>query len=223
MKETVKVCKWGLFGGTFDPVHNGHLRCAVEMLEIFNLNRIMFVPASRPPHKLDAAITPFYHREQMIRLAIEGNPVFSFSDVEKTRDGVSYSVETVEYILDKYRLDNIELYFILGQDAFHAITTWKDWERLLLMCHFAVMTRPGYVNKGLGEILGNEIASRFTYEDVADGFRGPTGHMVYFREVTFLDIASSNVRSRAGAGKDIRYLVPEEIRHYIERNSLYKK
>ena len=88
--------KWGLFGGTFDPVHMGHLRCAVEILEVFDLNRIVFVPAARPPHKLNAASTSFYHREQMLRLAIEGNPVFSFSDVEKTRGGISYSVETVE-------------------------------------------------------------------------------------------------------------------------------
>jgi nicotinate-nucleotide adenylyltransferase len=223
MKEKANVRKWGLFGGTFDPVHIGHLRCAAEMLEIFNLNRIIFVPASKPPHKLDADITSFYHRGQMISQAIEGNPVFSFSDVEKTREGASYSVETVEYILDKYRLDNIELYFILGQDAFHAITTWKDWERLLLMCHFAVMTRPGYQNKGLAEILGEEFASRFVYEDNEDGFRGPTGQLIYFREVTFLDISSSNIRKRAATGKDIRYLVPEDVRHYIERNSLYKK
>jgi len=131
-------------------------------------------------------------------------------------------VETVEYILDKYRLDNIELYFILGQDAFHAITTWKDWEKLLLLCHFAVMTRPGYQDKGLGEILGKEFASRFVYEENADGFRGPTGHLVCFREVTFLDIASSNIRKRASSGKDIRYLVPETVRHYIERNALYQ-
>jgi nicotinate-nucleotide adenylyltransferase len=78
--------KWGLFGGTFDPIHIGHLRCASEMLELFHLNRIIFVPAARPPHKLDAAITPFYHREQMIRLAIEENPAFSFSDVENRRE-----------------------------------------------------------------------------------------------------------------------------------------
>jgi nicotinate-nucleotide adenylyltransferase len=214
--------KWGLFGGTFDPVHIGHLRCAVEILEIFDLNRIIFVPAARPPHKLNAAITSFYHREQMIRLAIEGNPIFSFSDAEKERRGISYSVETVEYILEKYRLDNLELYFILGQDAFHAIRTWKDWERLLLLCHFAVMTRPGYANQGLKEILGEEFASRFFYEKAVEGFRGPTGHVIYFREVTFLDIASGIVRNRVKEGKDIRYLVPEEIRHYILKNALYK-
>jgi nicotinate-nucleotide adenylyltransferase len=215
--------KWGLFGGTFDPIHIGHLRCASEMLELFDLNRIIFVPAARPPHKLNAAITPFYHREQMIRLAIEGNPDFSFSDVENRREKTSYSVETVEYLLDQYRLEKLDLYFILGQDAFHAIRTWKDWERLLLMCHFAVMTRPGYVNLGLEEILTPEFASRFEYDEGARGFRGPTGHLIYFREVTFLDIASSNIRNRAKERKDIHYLVTDEVRHYIAKNSLYRE
>ncbi|MBU1966227.1 MAG: nicotinate-nucleotide adenylyltransferase [Proteobacteria bacterium] len=215
--------KWGLFGGTFDPIHIGHLRCASEMLEIFDLNRIIFVPASRPPHKLTAAITPFYHREQMIRLAIEGNPAFSFSDVENRREVTSYSVETVEYVLDKYRLENLELYFILGQDAFHAIRTWKDWERLLLLCNFAVMTRPGYDNRGLETILVPEFASRFAYDESVRGFRGPTGHMIYFREVTFLDIASSNIRNRAKEEKDIRYLVTDDVRHYIVKNALYRE
>jgi nicotinate-nucleotide adenylyltransferase len=215
--------KWGLFGGTFDPIHIGHLRCATEMLEIFALNRIVFVPASRPPHKLEGAITPFYHREQMIRLAIEGNPAFSFSDVENRRDGFSYSVETVEYILDKYRLENLELYFILGQDAFHAIRTWKEWERLILLCNFAVMTRPGYVNHGLETILTPEYTSRFIYDEGVKGFRGPKGHMLYFREVTFLDVASSNIRGRAKEGKAINYLVPDSVRHYIVKNALYKE
>jgi nicotinate-nucleotide adenylyltransferase len=214
--------KWGLFGGTFDPIHIGHLRCAEEMIDLFNLNRIIFVPASRPPHKINAAITPFYHREQMIRLAIEGNPVFSFSDVENRRGGTSYSVETVEYLLDKYRLENLDLYFILGQDAFHAIRTWKDWERLLTICNFAVMTRPGYSNQGLGTILTEEFASRFTYDAEVKGYHGPTGRTIYFREVTFLDISSSNIRQRAKEGRSVNYLVTNEVRHYIAKNSLYR-
>jgi len=193
------------------------------MLELFNLNRIIFVPAARPPHKLNAAITPFYHREQMIRLAIEGNPEFSFSDVENRREKTSYSVETVECLLDKYRLEKLEIYFILGQDAFHAIRTWKDWERLLLMCHFAVMTRPGYMHRGLEEILTPEFASRFTYDEGVRGFRGPTGHVICFREVTFLDIASSNIRKWAKEGKDVHYLVTDEVRRYIVKNSLYRE
>lgn len=213
--------KWGLLGGTFDPIHMGHLRCAEEILEMFDLNRIIFVPASRPPHKLGAEITPFFHREQMVRLAIEDNPSFSFSDVENQREGKSYSVETIEYFLSRY-LKDLELYFILGQDAFHAIQTWRDWNRLLLLCHMVVMTRPGYENRGLATILPEDFASRFTYEEELDGYRGPTGHMIYFREVTFLDIASSNIRQRAKASQSIAYLVPDTVRRYIVKNELYK-
>ena len=213
--------KWGLFGGTFDPIHFGHLRSAEEIMEIFQLNRIIFVPSSRPPHKLEAEITSFYHREQMVRMSIEGNVNFSFSEVENLRAGKSYSVETVEYILNKY-MENLELYFIVGQDAFEAITTWKEWEKLLLLCNFAVMTRPGYKNKGLDNILTKEFAAQFVYDKQVDGFKGPTGHAIYFRNTTFLDISSSRIRTMAKTGKSVRYLAPDNVRQYIAKNSLYK-
>ena len=213
--------KWGLLGGTFDPIHIGHLRCAEEILEIFALNRIIFVPASRPPHKIEADITSFYHREQMVRLAIEGNPSFSFADVENQREGKSYSVRTIEYFLDKY-LKQLELYFIVGQDAFHAIQTWKEWEKLLLLCNFDVMTRPGYENRGLQGILPPDFAARFSYDAARQGWTGPTGHFIFFREVTFLDISSSNIRKRAREGLSITYLVPDPVRRYIVKNQLYK-
>ncbi len=212
--------KWGLLGGTFDPIHMGHLRCAEEIREIFDLNRIIFIPASHPPHKLDAAVTSFYHREQMVRLAIEGNPSFSFSDVENLRAGKSYSIETVEYFLNKY-LKSIEIYFILGQDAFQAIQTWKDWQKLLLLCNFSVLTRPGYESMGLSGILPEEFARQFIYDEAADGYRGPSGHLIYFRQVTFLDISSSDVRARVKNGKSITYLTPDSVRHYIKKNKLY--
>ncbi len=213
--------KWGLLGGTFDPIHIGHLRCAEEVLEIFELNRIIFVPASRPPHKIEADITSFYHREQMVRLAIEGNPSFSFSDVENQREGKSYSVRTTEYFLDKY-LKQLELYFIVGQDAFHAVQTWKEWEKLLLLCNFVVMTRPGYENRGLQGILPPDFAARFSYDAARKGWIGPTGHFIFFREVTFLDISSSGIRKRAREGRSISYLVPDAVRRYIVKNQLYK-
>ncbi|MEW6333722.1 MAG: hypothetical protein AB1558_05595, partial [Thermodesulfobacteriota bacterium] len=97
-----------------------------------------------------------------------------------------------------------------------------DWERLILLCHFAVMTRPGYVNQGLETILTAEFASRFAYDEQARGFRGPTGRIISFNEVTFLDIASSDIRQRAREGKTIKYLIPEEVRRYIGKNSLYR-
>jgi nicotinate-nucleotide adenylyltransferase len=214
--------RWGLLGGTFDPIHFGHLRAAEEMLQIFDLNRIIFIPSSRPPHKLEAEITSFYHREQMVRMAIEGNVSFSFSDVENLRSGKSYSVETVEYILNKY-LEDLELYFIVGQDAFEAVTTWKDWEKLLLLCNFAVMTRPGYEQKGLENILPKAFASRFTYDKKTNAYKGSTGHTIYFRHVTFLDISSSRIREMMKAGQSSRYLIPDNVRNYIVKNSIYKK
>ena len=158
----------------------------------------------------------------MITHAIEGNPVFSFCDVEKKREKESYSVETVEYILKNY-MKQLELYFILGQDAFHAIQTWKEWEKLLLLCNFVVMTRPGYENKGLSGILPAAFADRFTYDDKVKGFRGPTGHVIFFREVTFLDISSSDIRQKVKQGKTVKFLVPEPVRHYIAKHSLYRE
>ncbi len=214
--------RWGLLGGTFDPIHFGHLRAAEEMLQIFDLNRIIFIPSSRPPHKQEADVASFYHREQMVRLAIEGNVSFSFSDVENQRAGKSYSVETVEYILNKY-MENLDLYFILGQDAFQYITTWKDWSKLLLLCNFCVMTRPGYKQDSLEGALPADFASRFAYDEKTDAYKGPTGHAIYFRHVTFLDISASRIREMVNTGQSVRYLLPEGVRHYIAKNSLYKK
>lgn len=213
--------KWGLLGGTFDPIHFGHLRGAEEIMEIFGLNRIIFVPSSRPPHKLEANITSFYHREQMIRLAIEGNVNFSFSGVENQRAGKSYSVETVEYFLNNY-IEDLELYFIVGQDAFQAITTWKNWEKLLLMCNFAVMTRPGYDELKPDMILPPDFAAQFVYDEKTDSFRGHGGYAIYFRHVSFLDISSSRIRAMVKENKSVRYLLPDAVRQYIFKNGLYK-
>jgi nicotinate-nucleotide adenylyltransferase len=120
-------------------------------------------------------------------------------------------------------MEDLELYFIVGQDAFQAITTWKDWERLLLLCNFAVMTRPGYDDMRLDAILPKEFAAKFTYDKKNDGFTGPTGHTIYFRHTSFLDISSSHMKEMIKAGKSIRYLTPDKVRQYIAKNSLYKK
>jgi len=214
--------KWGIFGGTFDPVHAGHLRCAEEIRELFALDRIMFIPASRPPHKDGEAITPFFHREWMIRLAIFGNPSFFFSDVENRREGKSYSVETVEHFLSLHP-GELEIYFILGQDAFQAIQTWKDWERFLSLCNVVVMTRAGCKNECLGDILPHDFAGRFTYDAALNGYQGPSGHVIFFRQVSFLDISSSDVRERIGGGKTARYLVPDAVLSYIAEKGCYRR
>lgn len=214
--------KWGLLGGTFDPVHFGHLRCAQEILEIFELEKIIFIPASHPPLKTHKDITPFEHRQRMVELAASGNRSFSVSDIENIREGKSYSVETVNCFLEEYG-DDLTLYFILGQDAFQEIKAWKDWEKLLLLCNFVVMTRPGYEIRGLEDMLPHDFASQFEYDKGTDGFKGPAGHSIFFREVTFLDISSTDIRERVKSGKSIRYIVPEPVCDYISEHLLYRE
>jgi nicotinate-nucleotide adenylyltransferase len=213
--------KWGILGGTFDPIHVGHLRCAEEIRELFALDNILFVPNSQPPHKDYPAVTPFAQRAQMVRLAIAGHPGFSFSDLEHKRAGLSYSVATVEELLDRH--PDAALYFILGQDAFQAIQTWKDWEKLLALCHVVVMTRAGWKNEGLRSVLPPDYAGRFRYEADRDGYQGPTDKMIFFRQVSFLEVSSSDIRNRIKAGQSVRYLVPDEVLTYIAETGCYRQ
>jgi nicotinate-nucleotide adenylyltransferase len=213
--------KWGLLGGTFDPIHLGHLRCAEEILEIFGLEKLIFVPASRPPIKTRSNIAPFHHRMEMARLATSENRSFSVSDIEDKKKGTSYSIETVKHFLEEHGKD-LTLFFILGQDAFQDIKLWKDWKNLLLLCNFIVMTRPGYTIKRFEELFTGDFASQFIYNKVIDGFEGPTGSSIFLREVTFLDISSTDIRNRITKGESIRYLVPESVCDYISDHSLYR-
>lgn len=213
--------KLGLFGGTFDPVHFGHLRGAQELITSLKLDRVVFIPAALPPHKETREITNFEQRLRMLQLAVADNESFSLSDVEVRREGKSYSVDTVRSFLDSPDQDT-ELYFITGQDAFDAITTWCEWEKLLSLCHFAVMTRPGYANRGLARILPEDFALGYRHDPEINGYRGPAGKVVFFRAVTLLDISSSLIRQNIKKGKSVRYLLPESVRLYILEKRLYR-
>jgi nicotinate-nucleotide adenylyltransferase len=213
--------KWGLFGGTFDPIHFGHLRAAQELIELLDLEQIVFIPAFLPPHKTEREISSFEHRLQMVRLAVSDNERFVFSDVENRRPGKSYSIETVRYFLNS-RDENLELYFITGQDAFDAITTWHQWDKLLSLCHFVVMTRPGYENRGLAYILPMDIAAGYVYHEADGCFQGLQGNRIYFCKTTFLDISSSTVRQSIQQGLSVRYLVPDQVIRYINEKKLYR-
>jgi nicotinate-nucleotide adenylyltransferase len=213
--------RWGLMGGTFDPIHLAHLQCAQEILESFRLDRIVFIPSSAPPLKHGPGITAYEHRERMVRLAIEGNPVFAFSDVENRREGRSYTVDTIGYFHETFGKE-MEIYFIMGQDAFDDIRRWKNWRRLLTLCHFIVMTRPGWRRGALRKALPSDYMDRFAYDRRAGGYRGPSGKFIFFTAVTQLDIESTDIRERVKSAQSIRYLVPDAVREYIERQGLYK-
>ena len=211
--------KWGIFGGTFDPVHFGHLRAAQELAGMLGLDRVIFIPAARPPHKTEQAVTAFAHRAQMVSLAIAGNGSFSFSDVENKRPGKSYSIDTVRFFSESQA--DTELYFITGQDAFDGIAGWYQWEKLLSMCHFVVMARPGCSHGDISRGLPPLIAARYTYDEQNDLFRSGTGKCVLFRKTTFLDISSSAIREILRRGGQARYLLPDRVISYIQENKLY--
>lgn len=217
-KEKEKSKKVGLFGGTFNPIHLGHLRGAEEIREVFHLEEMIFVPSSIPPHKMTEKVIEASHRLEMVRLAVSGNPYFSVSDVEISRPGKSYSIETIKYFQER-RQDTF--FFILGSDAFVEIETWKEFQNLFSLCHFIVMTRPGSQK----EIppLPRALAPNFRYASEKKAWVHVSGYMLYFKEISFLDISSTKVRELIEKGRSVRYLIPPEVETYIREHSLYRR
>lgn len=209
----------GVLGGTFDPIHLGHLRLAEEVGEGFDLDRVYILPSASPPHKGGRAVTPFHHRFEMTRLAVEGAPLLTAFDLEARRQGLSFSIETLK---EFHRLfpSNLELFFILGTDAFQEIDTWKHYRDLFDYAHFVVVQRPG-IPPGQSEEWLCSLGVPFRKER-EDRFVGPSGNEIIYFEATLMDISSTRIREKAGAGKSIRYLVPEGVRCYILDHGLYK-
>lgn len=214
--------KIGLFGGTFNPVHYGHLRPAEEIGERLGLDPVVFIPSSDPPHKGKADLLPAPLRAEMVRLAIADNPRFSFSDAEITRPGKSYSVETIPLFQRTYG-PGAQLYFILGLDAFLEIGTWKEPAALFTLCHFVILTRPGFEKIFTPEHLPVDLASEFCYDPKKDGYLHKSGYGVFPREITALDISSTRIREAVRRGKSIRYLVPPAVERFIAGKGLYQK
>ena len=210
-----------IFGGTFNPIHLGHLRAAEEIRERFHLQEVIFIASAVPPHKAVEGGIPGEHRMEMVRLAIAGNPHFSLSDIELKRPGKSYSIGTIQFFRQRYGSD-LDLFFILGMDAFLEIGTWKSFQELFSLCHFIVMTRPGFDKDFSVDIIPGEIADAFTYQEGGNRFIHRDGHSVYVQGVTFLDISSTKIRQEIHEGRSIRYLVPREVERYIERHRFYR-
>jgi len=211
----------GLFGGTFDPIHYGHLRCADEAMEALDLDRVIFVPSAIPPHKPQGKLLPAEHRLKMVNLAIRGNSRFSVSDFECRRRVPSYSIETVEHFIETSN-GRADITFILGSDAFREITTWKEVERLFTLCNMLVLTRPGKPLRGLEEVLPVETRKKFCYDKKDDRFTHLSGRSIYFRGMIPLDISSSEIRRRVREGLSISYLVPPAVEKYMYTHKLYR-
>jgi nicotinate-nucleotide adenylyltransferase len=212
----------GLFGGTFNPVHLGHLRAAEEIREQRGLDRVVFIPAYEPPHKKRTGV-PAADRFEMVRLAIGGNERFALSDIELRRQGSSYSFETIEHFRARCAAAD-ELYFIMGLDAFREIHTWKHYPDIFGLCHFVVMSRPG---PGLQEADPERHApagfgTLFSYNAAGRCYEHGSGMRLYFCGIPLLDISSTRVREAVAAGRSVKYLVPDSVAEYILGHDLYR-
>ena len=194
----------GIFGGTFDPIHMGHLIVAETIMDEFHLDKVVFIPAAVPPHKLDKQISPAKHRYMMTMLATCSNPRFQVSDMEMHRQGPSYSRDTLAQLLKEHGSDT-EFYFIVGADSVENLHTWNRIDELLTMCHFIGASRPGCMPDM------EKISKRF----------GPLAEKIHCLETPELEISSTEIRHRVGQKRTIRYIVPETVEQYIYKEKLY--
>ncbi len=218
--------KIGILGGTFDPVHLGHLRAAEESAELLGLDEVVFIPSATPPHRPSAPRASGAQRLEMARLAVEGRRGFSVSGLEVERGGASFSVETLGQF-ERERPGG-ERWFLVGTDAFLEIHTWREWKRLFSLAHFAVMTRPcpdpGLMSRA---VLERYVAERLSglFAPAAGGgwTHGESGRRLVFLPIRSLDISATHIRNLLSGNRSIRYLVPEPVRDYLEQQKLYSE
>jgi len=215
-----------IYGGTFDPVHNGHLEVARRVLELFELDEVIFVPACVPPHKRNANITSAFHRFAMLALATEMDQRLLVSTIELDAPAQPYAVETVERM--RNALDpETELFFLMGADSWLEISSWHEWHRLLELCHFIVVTRPGFdlrkvdhskMPTPIVDVLGRERRQLTTMHD-----RTEEPHIL-LTDAAMVDISATKIRAAAQSDDSaaLKTMVPPRVADYIEKYGLYK-
>ena len=216
----------GIFGGTFNPIHQGHLAIAEDVLKTVGLDRILFIPAGRPPHKKGHKILPPGHRLEMVRLAVQDHPGFEVSDLEVGRSGKSFTIDTVES-LEKSHPKGTRFYLILGLDAFLDFSSWRAEKELRSRCHFIVVSRPGFRFADLGRLPFLKGVSPESLRELDAGGRlrhdhplSPRTQMILVR-VTARDISATEIRSHLSGGKRLKNLLPPPVESYIIRQDLY--
>lgn len=205
----------GIFGGTFDPIHYGHLRTAFEMLQALRLAEVKFIPSGDPPHR-GSTYASAELRLDMVRVATQGQPGFTVDDCELRRDGPSFTIDTLTQIREEHPRASLGL--IIGMDAFLGLTSWRRWEEILDLAHIVVAHRPGWKAPDIGE-LGDLITAHGTHR-VDDLHDKPHGR-VHIHAVTQLEIASTEIRDLIAAGRDPRFLMPDAVRDVISESGCY--
>ena len=199
--QPIKPRKIGVMGGTFDPIHLGHLMIAEAVWNEYRLDKILFIPSANPPHK-DNVLTSAKHRFNMTLLATCSNPHFEVSSIEMERTGPSYTVDTIKELRRLYG-ESTELYFIIGADSIKELPTWHNIDELLTLCHFVATRRPGYAPDL------TVIEQRYKDADI------------HILETPELEISSTDIRRRIKKGYSIQYITTEQVEQYIRKEGLY--
>jgi nicotinate-nucleotide adenylyltransferase len=203
---TAKRRRIGVLGGTFNPIHLGHLLVAQDAMEQMGLDGVKFIPSATPPHKTPEALASEHDRLQMIRLAIRWNARFEADDIELRRGGTSYTVDT---LLELRRRDpRATFYFIIGADSLRELHLWREAQRVVRLCTFVTVPRPGFEAKPIVDRRLDAASRKRLRQHVLRGHA--------------CDIASREIRSRVASGRSIRYLVPDAVTEYIRRRRLYQ-
>ena len=193
----MKIC---LFGGTFDPPHIGHLLVSQMVCEVEEFDKILFIPAYNPPHKIN--ISSVEHRTNMLKIAINGNPKFEFSDIEVKREGISYTIDTIRALKQEMKLTSNNCYYLVGSDSLVDFHTWREYKAILDECQVIVALRPG-----------------FQPSDISHWVL----HRIRFANIPRYEVASTTIRKRWINNETIRYMVTLPVWNYINENKLYKK
>jgi len=215
-----------IYGGTFDPVHNGHLEVARRVLELFELDEVLFVPACVPPHKV--GISSAFHRFAMLALATEPEPQLRLSTIELDEPNRPYAVDTVERMQSEMG-STYRLFFMIGADSWSEITTWHEWQRLLKMCDLIVVTRPGYELGNVPPGVANVVDVRgMSQPEISKLLGRKSGPRVFLTDAAMVDVSASRIRAAVqskGQSSDwttLKEMVPAPVASYIERHELYR-
>jgi len=212
----------GLLGGTFNPVHKGHMRAAAEVRRMFALHKILFIPSFIPPHKQTAEIASPEDRFAMVEAAVRGNPHYVASPVEIEAKEKSYSIITLNKVKNIYH--GAWVFFILGIDAFLEIETWKSYQEVLGQCHFIVTSRPGFLLEDARSVLprkyGGQIFELEESEPV--GEKMIRSFRIFLVSIKALDISSTEIRTRIKKGQSVKGFLPEAVEVYIKKKKLYQ-
>jgi nicotinate-nucleotide adenylyltransferase len=222
------VARIGIFGGTFNPIHQGHIAIAEEVQKKLGLDRVLLIPSGRPPHKKSRRILPARHRLEMARLAVRGRPRLEVSDLEIARPGKSYTIETVR-ALERIFPKGTEFYLILGLDAFLEFSTWRSPEDLMARCHIVVVYRPGF---RFSDLAGLGFLGRWdprSLEQLDKGRRplyerplSPATRLILMH-VRAHDVSATQIRDHLSGGKRLKNLLPPLVESYIINHNFYRR